>query len=414
MKALSCDVAIVGGAVAGMMLAINLIDSGLDVIVLETQKEIPELKRGDLLSPSTVKELARLGALDKFISRGAIQLREWLALGPEGETLIQLPLELTAPAPYNYCIALPHPLLQAALAERVAEAGNIRFLRGLRTTGLIRDASGAAAGVVAAGRDGTTTIHARLVAGCDGTSSLIRHEAGIESAIETYPYSYLMLTAERSPDQPADQQTEIWGAQGFCGMFPITPDHVRCPVQAAAGELKRWRAIGVAAVHEELKRRFPYWNRMTPLDEGFYTYKILKHHAPRYVADGVILVGDSAHTTPPYYGMGMNMAMRDAHHAALHIAPLLGAGEKPTAGALKPYENRVRNFNDYVVTASSLYGRVAAGHPQSHAEVEAALAHSLALDPGAMSIIYGDYDSPPPSDEQLQALREGRVMEPAQ
>jgi len=414
MNETKCDVVIVGGAVAGMMLAINLIDSGLDVVVLETQKEIPELKRGDLLSPSTVKELARLDVLENFKRRGAIELHSWLALGPEGETLIDLPLELTAPAPYNYCIALPHPLLQAALAERVEAGGNVRFVRALRATGLIRDAGGTAVGVVAAGRDGTMNIHARLVVGCDGTSSMIRQEVGIETELETYPYSYLMLTAERSPDQPSDRQTEIWGAEGFCGMFPITPDHVRCPVQAAAGELKRWRSIGIAAVHEELKRRFPYWDKMRPLDEGFYTYKILKHHAPSYVADGVILVGDSAHTTPPYYGMGMNMAMRDAHHAALHIVPLLEAGEKPTAEALKPYEMRVRNFNDYVVTASSLYGRVAAGHPQSHAEVETALEHSLALDPGAMSIIYGDYDSPPPSDEQLQALREGRVLEAAQ
>jgi monooxygenase len=413
MNETKCDVVIVGGAVAGMMLAINLIDSGLDVLVLETQKEIPELKRGDLLSPSTVKELARLNVLENFKKRGAIELHEWLALGPEGETLIQLPLELTAPAPYNYCIALPHPLLQAALAERVAEADNIRFARGLRATGLIRDSNGRATGVIAAGRDGTTNIHASLVVGCDGTSSMIRQEVGIETKLETYDYSYLMLTAERSPDQPADRQTEIWGPEGFCGMFPITPDHVRCPVQAGAGELKRWRSIGIAAVHEELKGRFPYWDRMKPLEEGFYTYKILKHHAPSYVADGVILVGDSAHTTPPYYGMGMNMAMRDAHHAANHIVPLLQSGEAPTASALRPYENRVRNFNEYVVTASSLYGRVAAGHLKTHADVEAALEHSLALDPGAMSVIYGDYDSPPPSDEQIEALREGRVMEPA-
>lgn len=413
MSELRSDVVIVGGAVAGMMLAINLAGSGLDVILLETQKDIPELKRGDLLAPSTVKQLARVGALEAFERRGAIALREWLALGPEGETLAHVPLAATAPEPYNYCIALPHPLLQAALAETAGRAGNLRFLRGVRVTGLIRDTHGAAAGVVAAGRDGPVNVHARLVAGCDGTSSLIRQEAGIGTRIETYPYSYLMLTAERSPDQPADRQTEIWGADGFCGMFPITPEHVRCPVQAAAGELKRWREIGLPAVHEELKRRFPYWDRMKPLDEGFYSYKILKHHADRYVADGLILVGDAAHTTPPYYGMGMNMAMRDSHHAARLVTDLLGAGEKPTAAALAPYEATVRPFNDYVVTASWLYGRVAAGHLKTHAEVEQALATSLALDPGAMGIIYGDYDSPPPSEAQLAALREGRLVEAA-
>ncbi|MBA3896728.1 MAG: FAD-dependent monooxygenase [Sphingomonadaceae bacterium] len=409
MKRINCDVAIVGGAVAGAMLAANLKGSGLDVVVLETQPEIPPLKRGDLLSPSTVKELARLGILDKFLSRGAVQLHRWVALGPERETLADVPLAATAPAPYNYCIALPHPLLQEALVEAAMEADNVRFLRGLRATGLIQNPDGAAVGVRAAGRDGPIEVHARLVAGCDGSSSIVRQHAGIETEIETYPYSYLMLTCERSPDQPADQQTEIWGSEGFCGMFPITPEHVRCPVQAGPGELARWRSIGLPAIHDELKARFPFFESMRLMEEVFYSYKILTHHARSYVADGVILLGDAVHITPPYYGMGMNMSMRDAHHASALIIPLLRAGDTPSAAALKPYERQVRNFNEYVLTASRLYGKVAAAHIRTHAEVEAALEHSLALDPGAMSIIYGDYDAPPPSDAQIAALRRGQV-----
>lgn len=410
MNKVDCDIVIVGGAVAGAMLAINLRGSGLDVVVLETQREIPELKRGDLLSPATVKKLADVGALDKFKNRGSIELHEWLALGPEGEVLAQVPLAATAPAPYNYCIALPHPLLQAALAETALEGDNVRILRGVRATGLIKDHRGAAAGVMATGRDGPLEVRARLVVGADGSSSLIRQEAGISTDIETYPYSYLMLTCERSPDQPADRQTEIWGPEGFCGMFPITPEHVRCPVQAGAGELGRWRSIGIAAVHEELKSRFPYFDKMRPLEEGFYTYKILKHHADSYVADGVLLIGDAVHCTPPYYGMGMNMSMRDAHHAARYIVPLLQSGERPAAAALKPFEDRVRPFNEYVITASSLYGQVAAAHHKTHAAVEAALEGSLALDPGAMSVIYGDYDQPPPTPDQLAALRAGQAQ----
>lgn len=409
MNDIECDIVIVGGAVAGMMLAIQLRNSGLNVVLLETQREIPELKRGDLLSPSTVKELAAVGALDKFLARGAVQLHQWLALGPENEVLAQVPLAATAPEPYNYCIALPHPLLQDALAETAAEGGQVCIMRGYRVTKLIKNDEGYATGVIAAGRDGTVTISARLVAGCDGASSMIRQEAGIETEVETYPYSYLMLTCERSPDQPADQQTEIWGPEGFCGIFPITPDLVRCPVQAAPGELKRWKQIGLDAVMAEMRERFPYFDKMRVVDEGIYTYKIVTHHADSYVADGLILVGDSAQATPPYYGMGMNMAMRAAHHAARHIVPLLNKVDRPSAADLKPYEDRVRPFNEYVITASRMYGKVAAANYKTHEQVTEALERNLALDPGAMSVIYGDYDAPPPTAEQLKALREGRA-----
>lgn len=409
MNDIDCDIVIVGGAVAGMMLTIQLRNSGLKVVLLETQRDIPELKRGDLLSPSTVKELAAVGALDKFLERGAIQLRHWLALGPENEVLAQVPLAATAPEPYNYCIALPHPLLQEALAETAAEGGQVQIMRGYRVTKLIKNDSGFATGVLATSRDGVVTISARLVVGCDGTSSMIRQEAGIQTEVETYPYSYLMLTCERSPDQPVDQQTEIWGPEGFCGMFPITPELVRCPVQAAPGELKRWRQIGLDKVMEEMRKRFPYFDKMRPMDEGIYTYKIVTHHAESYVADGLILVGDSAQATPPYYGMGMNMAMRAAHHAARHIVPLLKSVERPSAAELKPYEDRVRSFNEYVITASRMYGKVAAANYKTHDQVVHALERNLALDPGAMSVIYGDYDAPPPTSEQLEALREGRA-----
>lgn len=413
MERLDCDVVIVGGAVAGAMLAINLRESGLDVVVLEMQPRIPELRRGDLLAPSTVSKLAAVGALEAFKSRGAIELHHWLALGPELETLAEVPLAATAPAPHNYCVALPHPLLQAALSETAMKGANIRFLRGVRATGLLKDKDGVACGVKVFGEGAETEVRARLVVGCDGSASMVREQAGIATEIETYPYGYVMFTCERSPDQPGDRQTEIWGADGFCGLFPITPELVRCPVQAMPADFTRWRAEGLPSAHEELKHRFPYWDKMKLREDGVHVYKILKHHAAAYVADGVLLLGDAAHCTPPYYGMGMNMSMRDAHHAAKHIVPLLRAKEKPTAEALAPYERRVRNFNEYVITASWLYGQVAAARHKTHDDVTRALEHSLALDPGAMSVIYGDYDAPVPTDQQLADLRAGRVSEAA-
>jgi 2-polyprenyl-6-methoxyphenol hydroxylase-like FAD-dependent oxidoreductase len=106
--------------------------------------------------------------------------------------------------------------------------------------------------------------------------------------------------------------------------------------------------------------------------------------------------------------MGMNMAMRAAHHAAKHVAPLLQAGEATTAANLKPYEMAVRNFNEYVITASRMYGKVAAAKHQTHEDVARELEHSLALDPHAMSIVYSDYNAPVPTDRQIAALREGR------
>jgi 2-polyprenyl-6-methoxyphenol hydroxylase-like FAD-dependent oxidoreductase len=393
-----CDVAIVGGAVAGAWLACNLRDSGLRVVVLETTPRIPPVNRGDALAPCTVARLAATGALPSFERRGAIRVRQWKAIGPEGETLLHVQIADAAPPPHDYILCLPHPLLEEALVETALSSGSVDFRRGVRATGLLHDERGAVAGVRAVGPEGPVEVRSRLVAGCDGAGSLVRQAAGIRTDITTYPYQYLMLTCLRSPDQPADQNTEVWGAEGFCGLYPITAQHVRCPVQAVPGELVRWREIGLQAVCEELKGRYPYFDKMTPTGTDLHVYKILRHHAETYVADGLVLLGDSAHCTPPYYGMGMNMAMRDAHHLSRLIVPMLAAGARPTRADLLPYEARCRTFNDFVINASFEYGDVGAARHRSNREVVEHMRSSTALDPDVMGVIYADYDAPSPAE----------------
>lgn len=409
MKTLECDVAIVGGAVSGAALACNLRDTGLRVVVLETTPEIPQVNRGDALAPCTARRLAETGALPSFEKRGAIRVRQWKAIGPEGETLLHVQIADAAPAPYNYILCLPHPLLEEALVETALSSGSIEYMRGRRVTGLLRDDGGAVVGVRAVGGGETLEVRARVVAGCDGAGSLVRQQAGISTEMHTYPYQYLMLTCIRSPDQPDDQNTEVWGAEGFCGLYPITAKHVRCPVQAIPGELARWREIGLQAVCEELKGRYPFFDRMTPTGKDLHVYKILRHHASTYVGDGVVLLGDSAHCTPPYYGMGMNMAMRDAYHLTKLLVPMLKRGARPKREDLLPYEERCWTFNEFVITASWQYGEVGAAHHKTTEEVTEHLARSTALDPDVMAVIYADYDAPSPSESEPARVSKRKV-----
>jgi monooxygenase len=409
MTTIECDVAIVGGAVSGAALACLLRDSGLRVAVLELAKTIPQVNRGDSLAPCTVQQLARMGALDAFRRRGAIEVHRWRALGPEAETLLNVRIADSAPAPYNYVLCLPHPLIEEALTE-TALSGAVKFLRGTRVSALLKDDRGAVVGVRASGAAGPLEVRSRVVVGCDGSGSLVRQQAGIATQIETYPYQYLMLTCVRSPDHPGDENVEVWGAEGFCGIYPITSQHVRCPVQAVAGEFGRWREIGLERIHAELRGRFPYFDKMQPIPTDLHFYKILRHNAARYVGDGVMIIGDAAHCTPPYYGMGMNMSIRDAYHAANLLIPLLRRGGSATLENLLPFEDKVRVFNQFVVTASWQYGAVAAAHHKTTAEVRGALRSATALDPDVMTVIYAPYDAPSP--REAEPARVSRRLNP--
>lgn len=398
MNALQCDVVIVGGGVAGGSLACNLRDSGLRVVLLEMAKKTPQINRGDELAPCTVRMLDKVGALPNFWKRGAEKVTRWKAIGPEGETIVEVPLAATTYPPHNYILTLPHPMIEEALLETAVERGNVEIVRGFRVTRLLRDADGMACGVAGTHEGRETEVHARVVAGCDGPRSVIREQAGLRTEVHTYPYEYLMLTCLLGPGQPSDLNIEVWGADGFCGFFPITRGRVRCPVQAEPGEMLRWREIGLAKVIEELRERFPYFRAMQVVDDDLHVYKMLRHHVESYAADGVFITGDAAHCTPPYYGIGMTLAMRDGYHAAREVVRVLSAGARPTRAALQPFEAMCRNYNQFVINASQNYGSVAAARLKTAGAVQQALQTSTALDADVMGAIYADYDTPPPAD----------------
>lgn len=398
MKTHDCDVVIVGGGVAGGSLACNLRDSGLSVLLLEMAPSTPQINRGDELAPCTVRWLDKVGALPNFFKRGAERVTRWKAIGPEGETIVEVPLAATTYGPHNYILTLPHPLIEDALLETATGNGQVRVLRGCRASGLLKDEHGMARGVTAIRGGEAVQVNARIVAGCDGPRSVIRQRAGLHTDIHSYPYEYLMLTCILGQDQPSDLNIEVWGADGFCGFFPITNRRVRCPVQAEPGEMARWRGIGLQAVLEELKQRFPYFRAMQVIDDDLHVYKMLRHHVDSYAADGVVITGDAAHCTPPYYGIGMTLAMRDSWHAARQIKEVLAEGGAPTRERLRPFEDRCRNYNQFVINASQNYGSVAAARHKTAGDVQRALQSSTALDADVMGAIYADYDTPPPQD----------------
>ena len=69
--ALECDLAIVGGGIAGPALAAALADSGYRIILIERNADSLDTARGDHLQPLTCEWLARWDVLDLMFARGA-------------------------------------------------------------------------------------------------------------------------------------------------------------------------------------------------------------------------------------------------------------------------------------------------------------------------------------------------------
>ena len=389
MTEMQCDVAIVGAAVAGGALAAALQASGLRTVIVEAQPKVPVINRGDQLAPPIVAYLDSIGLLPYFEARGAGRVHLWRAYGPEGELLAEVDLRDILKPPYDYIMSLPHPEIHGSFMDAANDNDNVEVVRGARVTDLIRNDAGAVVGVVAKRGDTQIRINATVVAGCDGLRSAVREMAGISTDIQYYD-EFPMITATRHPDQGGDVNWEAWTPRGFLGVYPISEKYVRCPVQAESGELTRWREIGFDQVKRELEEKFPWFEKMQIIDEGLHVYKSSRHNADTYVADGTVLIGEAAHTTPPFYGFGMAMAIRDGREAAKQIAYCIGLGDV-SAAALKPYEDRVVDYNLWATSVSTMYRDVATGMLPSAGELQTALHEKPALDPAIMSRLYGDW-----------------------
>src|SRR4051812_4949997 len=62
-----CEVCVVGGGPAGMMLGYLLARAGVDVVVLEKHEDFFRDFRGDTIPPSTLALLGQLGLREEFL-----------------------------------------------------------------------------------------------------------------------------------------------------------------------------------------------------------------------------------------------------------------------------------------------------------------------------------------------------------
>ncbi len=115
MTGVSCDVAVVGGSLAGSAAAAALARGGVNVVVLEKTR-FPRTKIcGSFLSHEALPVLDRLGVLPEVRAAGAVTIRSFALVGAGGQRV-----ETDLPAPV---LSLSRERLDAIVAEGAARAG---------------------------------------------------------------------------------------------------------------------------------------------------------------------------------------------------------------------------------------------------------------------------------------------------
>jgi 2-polyprenyl-6-methoxyphenol hydroxylase-like FAD-dependent oxidoreductase len=170
--------------------------------------------------------------------------------------------------------------------------------------------------------------------GADGRHSLIRRLGGFVTEYEYDDFDVIWFVI----DPPPQWSRTIYFSVGAVPpqiMLPKYPNLIQVGLLLPKDEWRTWREAGVPAVADRLRRLNPLFR---PFADGlhdftpFFPLAAIIALVKQWARDGLLLIGDAAHTMSPAGAIGVNVALSTAAIAAQEIYPRLGRGPIPQSG----------------------------------------------------------------------------------
>lgn len=362
---LETEVLIVGAGPVGLTLALDLGRRGIRCIVIERNATSIQLPKMERCNARTMEIYRRLGVAEQIRDAGLSReapMDVFLAPSMADAPIAHLPYPSVANAkteiaahndgrPLEPYQLISQYTLEPLLRSFLDAFPNVTVRFGCELLNFSQDARAVSAGVhTAAGSD--ETIRASYMVGCDGGSSTVRKQLGIQLQGEGN-IRKLRQALFHCPDLyrriPMGRGRHYHMAEGPYFAFLILQDSTR-----------HWTLHAQTASDAETVELF---RRSLAMPIEFETLSINEwtQHllcAERYAEDRVFIAGDAAHLVIPTGGLGMNTGVGDAIDISWKLAATLRGWGGP--GLLASYEQERRPIGLRNVKASraAMQGRL--------------------------------------------------------
>ncbi|MFI2346582.1 FAD-dependent oxidoreductase [Streptomyces sp. NPDC019443] len=338
MKTEFADCCIAGGGPAGVMLGYLLARQGLDVMVLEKHGDFLRDFRGDTVHPATMTIMQDLGILEQFLKLPHRRLSQ-VTMEVEGEEITFADFSKLR-VPFPYIAFMPQWDFLSFLAEAGSVFPGFRLMKHAEVTGLITE-EGQTVGVRAMTAQGSMEARARLVVAADGRRSTVRAAASLEPVAYSAPMDVLWFRLSRLPDENLAFFREGPGFALGCidrgeywQMGYVIPKADYEVVREEGLESMRRNISGVLPEFtERLHSEIRDWDHVSLLS-------VSVDRLPCWYRNGLLCIGDAAHTMSPAGGVGINLAIQDAVATSNLLGPMLVAGLTPTPADLRRVQRR--------------------------------------------------------------------------
>ncbi len=340
------DIAIVGYGPVGQTLAILLGQCGWTVGVFEKQAKAYPMPRAVHFDHEVARILQGAGLGDALprLSESA-DVYDWR--NAAGETLLSIGTDGLGPSGWPAANMFSQPQLEQQLDERARSLTTVAVHRGAEVTALAVDEQGACLTVAEA--QGSRSVRARYVVGCDGANSFVRQHIG--TTVTDLGFFFDWLIVDVIPHQP-----RVWDPINLQICDPARPTTV---ISGGPGR-RRWEFMRLPGESiTDLNTAETAWRLLAPWDlhsgnatlERHAVYTFQARWVDRWRDRCVLLAGDAAHQMPPFAGQGMCSGIRDAANLAWKLDLVLA--DKANTAILDSYASErsphVRQIIDFSI-----------------------------------------------------------------
>ncbi|WP_055624634.1 FAD-dependent monooxygenase [Streptomyces sp. JHA19] len=309
MNRFHADVIVAGAGPSGLMLAGELRLAGHEVLVLDRLAAPMQQSRALGFSARTIEEFGQRGLLEEF---GEL---ETIPFGHFGG----LPIDYRIVEGGNFGVrGVPQSKTEAILHTWATGLG-AEVRRGHEVVGMTQDDDGVTVEVT--GPDGTETLRAAYLVGCDGARSTVRRLAGIDFPGTSATIE--MLMADVATNELRIRPTGEVGESGMVVVLPLGPKATRVVVfERGAGvrpttEPPTFPEVAAAfqrVTGEDITGHRPLWT-------SYFTDA--SRQAAEYREGRVFLAGDAAHIHLPIGAQGISAGVGDVVNLGWKLAAAL-------------------------------------------------------------------------------------------
>ncbi len=337
-----CEVLVVGAGPVGLLGALGLARSGIQVTLIECEPHIVDSPRAAVYHWSVLEGLERLGLLEEARSVGFPKQDYHYLVFRTGERIAFTLEPLSAITRYPYNIHLGQNKLAELALHHLQRMPNFSVHWNTRFTDLEQDQSGVT--VRAQTTEGMREFRCGWVIGADGAGSRVRHAVGLHFDGMTWPERFVATNIYYDFERDGYARSTLM----------IDPQYGAIIAKLDNEGLWRCTYCEHAALAEEgvLQRMPQYFQAILSRPQEYRLamhspYRMHQRAAERFRVGRVVLAGDAAHVTNPTGGLGLTSGLFDIFALYEALAAVI-QGEVGEAVLDRYSDERRRIFLDYV------------------------------------------------------------------